>query len=164
MGPKMRRQRGGGPGPVHTCPNISPLSPFNLDNLVLRLECVFKGLWGRGAGSAAMIGELRWRHQRRASMWISRFSSLSTELRRGVGQPEGSGGEDESGAPQPERRRVAAQEEPRLPQQDLPSALQRIPDGRGRADRSRQESAGLAGQVDVNTGSGGCSFLCKKDG
>lgn len=59
------------------------------------------------------------------------FSVFWTELRCGVGQPEDSGGEDESGAPQPEQRRVAAQEEPRLPQQDLPSALQRIPHRRG---------------------------------
>jgi len=69
------------------------------------------------------------------------------ELRRGVGQPEDSGGEDEDGAPQPEQRRVAAQEESHLPQQKLPPALQRIPDRRRGADRSRQESAGLAGQV-----------------
>lgn len=75
------------------------------------------------------------------------FNLFSTELRCGERPPEDVGGEDESGAPQPEQRRVSAQEEPRLPQQNLPSALQRVPDRRGGADRSRQESAGLAGQV-----------------
>lgn len=77
------------------------------------------------------------------------INSSSTELRRGVGQPEDRGGEDESSAPRPEQRRFAAQEKPRLSQQDLPSALQWIPDGCGGADRSCQESAGLAGQVDT---------------
>lgn len=52
------------------------------------------------------------------------FFKIWTELRCGKGQPEDSGGEDESSAPQPEQRSVAAQEEPRLPQQNLSSALQ----------------------------------------
>lgn len=75
---------------------------------------------------------------------------LFPELWSGVGQPEDSGGEDEVSAPQSEQRCVAAQEEPRLSQQKLPSTLQRVPDRRGRADRSCQESVSLAGQVDTN--------------
>lgn len=84
-------------------------------------------------------------------MMFNMFKMLFPELRSGVGQPEDSGGQDEGSAPRFEQRCVAAQEEPLLSQQELPSTLQRIPDGRGRADRSRQESVGLAGQVDAST-------------
>lgn len=69
------------------------------------------------------------------------------ELRRGVGLPEDAGGENEGGSSQPERRRDAAQEEPGLPEQELPSALQPVLERRGGADRRRQEPAGLAGPV-----------------
>lgn len=74
--------------------------------------------------------------------------TFSTELWCGGRQLEGGGGEDEDCSPPSKHRRVPAQEQPRLPPLPAPpAALKPVPDCRGGADRSRQESAGMARQV-----------------